>query len=155
MNINYHPAIGVDKLRAKINEVLEGDEPEAPVVKSAVVNKVLQAKKEALKLIRINVSCMNPAKKDWDGEVFTTGNSLTGTIRKFVQFNTTDGYHVPNMIYEMMKAKEYQLFYNEKSKNGVNVRKGKLTKEFVIDVLDPLTPEELKDLAKVQNARGD
>ena len=104
----------------------------------------------ANELVRINVTCMNPAKKEWAGEIFTVGNNAVGTIKKFVPFNTEDGWHVPRMILQVMQARQCQIFYTEKQKNGVKVRKGKLIKEFGIEILPPLTEEELEELARRQ-----
>ncbi len=50
----------------------------------------------------------------------------------------------------MIKARECQLFRDEKAKNGVKIRKGFLIREFAVEVLDPLTEEELKELARRQ-----
>lgn len=104
----------------------------------------------ANELVRINVTCMNPAKKEWAGEIFTVGNNAVGTIKKFVPFNTEDGWHVPRMILQVMQARQCQIFYTEKQKNGIKVRKGKLIKEFGIEILPPLTEEELEELARRQ-----
>jgi len=57
---------------------------------------------------------------------------------------------VPRILYEMIKARECQIFYTEKAKNGIAIRRGKLIKEFAIDVLPPLTKDELSELARRQ-----
>lgn len=111
---------------------------------------VARIKADAEKLIRVRVTCMNPAKKEWHGEIFTVANRPVGTLKKFVPFNADDGWHVPKMILDVIRARECQVFVTTKSKNGISVRKGRLIKEFAIEVLDQLTPEELADLARVQ-----
>lgn len=162
LGIKYHPSIGVDSLRAKVTAKLNDEpDPEAAVAAPSLTKaaapaeesenaKRVRLKKEANKLIRVNITCMNPAKKEWDGEIFTTGNLLVGTFRKFVPFNTTDGYHIPQIIYNMIKGRECQIFVTKKSKGGVTVREGKLIKEFAIEILDPLTQNELDELARRQ-----
>ena len=110
----------------------------------------LRRKREASELVRIRLTCMNPNKREWEGEIFSAGNSLVGTFTKYVPFNVDDGWHVPQIILEMIRARQCQIFYTEKSRNGVNVRKGKLIKEFNVEVLPPLTPAELHDLAQRQ-----
>ena len=161
LGLAYHPSIGLDKLREKVKEALS-DEPVSKVekVKAEVVvaepaeetqnQRISRLRKEANALIRIRVSCMNPAKKEWDGEIFTVGNSAIGTIKKFVPFNSEDGWHVPNVIYQMMRDRQCQIFVNSKTSQGVTTRQGKLIKEFAIEILDPLTKEELADLAQRQ-----
>lgn len=111
---------------------------------------VARIKADAEKLIRVRVTCMNPAKKEWHGEIFTVSNRAVGTLKKFVPFNADDGWHVPKMILDVIRARECQVFVTTKSKNGISVRKGRLIKEFAIEVMDQLTKEELADLARVQ-----
>ena len=93
---------------------------------------------------------MNPAKAEWDGEIFVAGNSLIGSIKKFVPFNADDGWHVPNIILQMLRERQCQIFVTEKDSRGNKIRKGKLIREFAIEVLEPLTEEELHDLAQRQ-----
>jgi hypothetical protein len=93
---------------------------------------------------------MNPAKKEWDGEIFTAGNSLVGSMTKYVPFNADDGWHVPRIIYQQLVQRQCQVFTTVRDSRGNTSRKGKLIKEFAIEVLPMLTAEELKDLAQRQ-----
>lgn len=155
MNIEYHPSIGVAKLRQKIEEHLNA-EPAKPAVATAKPGQETEGQRrqrlmdEAGKQVRVIVSCKNPAKKEWPGQLFSAGNSLVGTFTKFVPFDNEEGWHIPHIIFQQIKAAEYQSFYTEKSKNGVSIRRGKLVKEFAVEVLDALTPEELHELAQRQ-----
>ena len=162
LGLKYHPSISAEKLREKIAAHLaDQPDPEAATTKTkeaepvaAVVETAAQKrfrmKQEALKLVRIRVTCMNPAKKEWDGEIFTVGNAAIGSVKKFVPFNVEDGWHVPHCIYEMMKNRMCQVFVSGKTKNGVTTREGKLIREFAIEVLPQLTKEELDELARRQ-----
>lgn len=153
LGIKYHPSISLAKLKEKVSEGLADETPEEVIVKPGKETDVqLKARKrrEANALIRIRVSCMNPNKKEWDGEIITTGNTNTGTIKKFVPFNSDEGYHVPHMIYEQLLQRQCQVFVTVKDNRGNKVRKGKLIKEFAIEVLPPLTEKELKELAQRQ-----
>ena len=110
-----------------------------------------EARREATKQVRINVTCMNPLKSEWDGEIITVGNNLVGTVSKFVPFNTVDGWHVPNIIYLMLKDRQFQQFSAKKVRPGQPAsRVTKLVREFAIEVLDPLTPQELAELKQRQ-----
>ena len=159
LGISYHPSIKLEKLRAKVKEFLADDgevdaEDEAPVAatkEKETANQLrVRKRKEANALVRVRVACMNPNKKEWDGEIITTGNSAVGTIKKYVPFNAEDGYHVPRMIYEQLLQRQCQVFYTHKDSKGNKSRKGKLIKEFSIELLPPLTAGELKDLAQRQ-----
>jgi hypothetical protein len=156
MGISYHPSIGLEKLREKVNASLSGaaEKAEEPAVVDPSVETANQRntrlKREASKLVRIRVTCMNPAKKEWEGEIFSVGNAVVGSFTKYVPFNIDEGWHVPQMIYQMMKDRECQIFYTVSDSRGNKTRKGKLVKEFSIEVLPPLTKEELHELAQRQ-----
>ena len=156
MGLDYHPSIGVDKLRSKVLTALtnasEGDIVAAVETVQAESAKARQfrLRNEANKLVRIRVSCMNPAKKEWDGELLTAGNSVVGSFTKFVPFNVEDGWHVPHIIYLQLLQRQCQIFITVKDARGNNSRKGKLIKEFAIEVLDDLSGDELQDLAQRQ-----
>jgi hypothetical protein len=164
MGIKFHPSVGVETLRKKIQDELDGnksddleseeDKPKASKEGLAFkpetkLEMQLRLRKEASKLVRVNVTCMNPNKKDWPGEVFTFSNSFVGTHRKFVPFNTTEGYHVPTVIYNMIVERQFVSHYTV-TENGKPINKQKLVKEFAVEVLPSLTENELKDLAQRQ-----
>jgi len=159
LGISFHPSIKLEKLRDKINAKLEGDSEEEAeeVVVAAGAPKGetqselrLRKRKEASELVRIRVTCMNPAKKEWDGEIITTGNSAVGTFKKYVPYNNEDGWHVPRIIYNQLLERKCQIFVTDKDGRGNKVRKGKMIREFAIEVLPQLTPAELRDLAQRQ-----
>jgi hypothetical protein len=181
MGIPYHPNIGVDKLRAKVAAAIDGTpqptEPVEPIepedaadimlvtgapnqrpVAAAVVEETpnqrrLRLKKDATALVRIKLSCMNPAKKEWEGEIFTAGNSLIGSVKKFVPFNADEGWHVPRIIFNVIRDRMCQVFITIKDAKGNSVRKGKLIREFNVEVLPNLTEVELAELATQQAMR--
>lgn len=166
LGITYHPSIGVEKLREKVNAKMAEDTSDAaaeapasegvPGVAPAETPAEFQQRmiNEATKLVRIRVACMNPVKKEWEGEIFTTGNAVVGTHKKYVPFNTEDGWHVPYIIYEMIKDRECQIFVTKTLPNGNKTRTGKLIKEFAVEILPQLTEEELKELAQRQAMAG-
>ena len=175
MGIPYHPAIGVAKLRDKVNAALndtvadEGvGEPDEEVIMEQVAiapkpsnqPKMTEAekqlmhhtrlRKEAHKLVRVRVTCMNPNKKNWPGEIISVSNAVIGTVKKFVPFNGEEGYHLPAVLLKMMKARQYQHFAQIKKPNGQKMAVSKLLPEFAIEVMNPLTEMELGDLKQRQ-----
>lgn len=154
MGISYHPSIGVDKLREKIQAHLDGEEakqPEEPKVEETKGKSRQDRRREAAELVRVNIACMNPLKKEWEGEIITAGNSEVGTFKKYVAFNTEEGYHIPRIILKQLQSRQCQTFYAAKDERGNRIRKSKLIKEFNIEILPPLTPEELAELARRQS----
>lgn len=162
MGISYHPSIGLEKLRDKVNGAVTGtaETAEQPVQAAQVQTtgasvetegqKRNRLKNEANRLVRIRVACMNPAKKEWEGEFFSAGNAVVGTMTKYVPFNADDGWHVPTMILKMIQDRQCQVFTTISDGRGNKTRKGKLIKEFSVEILPDLTPEELHDLAQRQ-----
>ena len=160
LGVKFHPSISAEKLREKIKAAQsegEGSVGEQPEGKSAAgtkeespAAKKLRLKREGLKLVRVNITCMNPAKKEWEGEIFTVSNNAVGTVKRYVPFNTEDGWHVEHILLEQLRERQCQIFVTEKDSRGNKVRKGKLIREFAIEVLDPLTEEELRELAQRQ-----
>lgn len=154
MGVSYHPSIGLEKLREKVNAAMSPPAEKTPVVLSKAVETVNEAKlrlrKECSKLVRLRLTCMNPAKKEWEGEIFTCGNSVVGTFTKYVPFNNDEGWHVPQIIVNMLEERKCQVFYTAVDSRGNKSRKGKLIKEFAVEILPDLSPSELHDLAQRQ-----
>ena len=159
LGVKFHPSISLEKLREKVNAAVTSDgvatseeeaKDHAEPKQETIGEKRKRLKTEALKLVRIRLTCLNPAKKEWEGEIITVGNSLIGSVKKFVPFNADDGWHVPHVIYQQLKERQCQVFYTATDARGNKVRKGKLIKEFAIEVLPPLTKEELDELARRQ-----
>lgn len=163
LGVKYHPSIGLEKLREKVNAAIEGTEAVAEnVQEEAEVAQPQEVKtetenerrgrmrREANKLIRIRVTCMNPAKREWEGEIFTAGNSVVGSFTKFVPFNNDEGWYVPQIILKQIEQRQCQIFVTQKDGRGNSVRSGKLIKEFAVEILPDLSPKELQELAQRQ-----
>lgn len=154
LGISYHPSIKAEKLHTKIQEALadkvdpDADKvaPEASQVKEA--NSQAEVKKDQLTLHRVRVTSMNPQHATHDGTMITTGNKLTGSIRKFVKYN--EPWHVPMIILEQLKNAKFQQHYDTKGKNNRTIQRSKMVPTYAIEYLDALTPKELKELARVQ-----
>ncbi len=177
LGIDFHHATGEIKLQELIDEKKfatsappetgettdEPNEPE-PEVKvepeAEVVEKPLtKGKRLSLirnhqkSLIRVILRCNNDNKKEWKGEIFKVANSLHAFTR-FVPFDNEKGWHIERAIFDTIKEKKCQKFKEKKLPNGMKSRIGFLVNEYTIEVLPDLTPDELKDLAAEQAARG-
>lgn len=149
LDIKYHPSISAEKLAEKIENAGKVEEPEVEEPVKAETPEEL--KKEATALVRCRVTCMNPAKREWEGELFCVGNKYIGTIKKYVPYGVE--WHVPRVIFNMIKEKECQVFISEKRRTGTGnatSRTGRLIKEFAVEELPQLTEKELKALAQRQ-----
>ncbi len=177
MGITYSNNIGVDALRKKIDDKMEGrNDGDTPAPTTPVANPLAgdtaasvsaepvkkltlgqYLRQDAMKLIRLRITNLDPKKADLPGEIFTVANEYIGTVRKYVPFGeaTDEGFHVPNCIYEILKNRE---FLQIKSKTHPVTKQVIVTqrwvREFGLEVLDPLTPEEIATLAAAQTASG-
>lgn len=170
MGIKYKANIPTAKLKELVNARLTGestpdddDEDEDTEItkpvkatkapKETIPQRNARLRKEASRLVRVRISCMNPAKKEWEGEIFTVANAAVGTFKKYVPFDVEDGWHVPEIILKMIQARKCQVFTTVRNDRGQKIRKGKLIKEFAVEILDDLTPAELERLARQQAMR--
>jgi hypothetical protein len=168
MGLKVSGNIGLDTLREKVKAAIEGrpeasddsDEPaatDAPM-KETRAQMVERIQKEAMKLIRVRITCMNPAKTEYTGEFFCVANRFIGEVKKFIPYGngfTDNGYHIPHVLYEEMKSRKFTQIKTQR-RNGIDVivpEELREVPEFSIEVLPPLTVEELNDL-KIQQAQS-
>ena len=118
MGLEYHPSIGVGKLKAKIEKAKE------PVAtkKVAVMNK-MEARKEhiqnAKKLVRLRVVNMNPVRRESKGEYFSVSNKMIGTVQRFVPFDVE--WHVEDVLYKTIKNRKFRKTIEESDGKGGKV----------------------------------
>lgn len=111
---------------------------------------------EKMKLIRVRITNLDPKKKDLPGEIITVANEYLGTVRKFVPFGevTDNGFHVPQCIYDMLKERTFVSIKTRKDAKGQTIVEHQNAREFALEVLPQLTPEELAQLSAAQAAAG-
>ena len=113
--------------------------------------------KLAMKLIRVVVTPNDPAMVNYPGLIFTvgaTGLNNGRMVKKFVPFNNEEGWHVPQIILNQIEYGQMQKFKTVTRANGEKVLEPYLTKKFNVQILDPLTPEELKRVAAANKIAG-
>lgn len=169
LGIKYHHRSGATKIQILIDQHLVKayntpneapiQDPVAPVIVHKLpVQQVVpmtqehfnrqraaDARRTVGKLVRFRCQNMNPNKKDWPGEILSAGSAKLGTFKKFIPFDG-EPYHVPLIIFNVMKDKMCSIFSNSKNARGHNVRTSRLIHEYSIEELPPLTQKELKEL---------
>ncbi len=148
--LTYKENIPTDRLRALVYGAVDDVNEPVAVVEESPADKRLRIRNAALKLIRVNITCMNPAKAAYTGELFTIGNSIIPTITKMVPFGTPEGYHIPQILLDHIKGKEFQTFIPKKGKNGIDTVTSKCIREYAVEILPSLTPTEIQEIAKLQ-----
>ena len=183
MGLNISNNIGLDTLKKKIEEhqaaKAQGDVPatgdiqgapatahmnplaqseQTPVQTPHQKQKSLrqQLRDEQMKLVRIRIQNLDDKKKDLPGEIFTVANEYIGVVRKYIPYTegaSEDGYHVPYCIYQMLKDRKF-VSIRTVGKKGQETVETRMAREFALEVLPQLTPEELERLAQAQIAAG-
>jgi len=113
-------------------------------------------KAEANKLIRVIVRSNNPLKRDHAGDIFTVGNKLLNggkSVKKYIPYNNEDGWHIPNILYEHLLAAECQIF-KKVTRNNQEFMEPTNIKAFNVEVLPPLTEDEIEKLRVKQKSTG-
>ena len=109
---------------------------------------------DAMKLIRVIVRPNDPLKLESTGEIFTVGNATVNNgraVKKFIPFNNEEGWHIPNIIYQNIKAAECQIF-KKMTRNGQDTMEAMKIKAYNIEVLPALTQDEIDKIAIKQKA---
>jgi hypothetical protein len=112
---------------------------------------------EEMKLIRVRIQCLDPKKANLPGELLTVANEYLGNVKKFIPYGeaTDGGYHIPNILYKTLEARRFLNIRTLKDKRtGATRVESTWAKEFAIEVLPPLTQEELNRLKTAQLAAG-
>ena len=174
MGITFSNNIGLDALKTKIEEHKQASEaktqtqapaqtneqqPEAQAEnqkKAKTISLRAHLQKEKMKLVRLRITNLDPKKKDLPGEIITVANEHLGTVRKFVPFGevTDNGYHIPQCIYDMLKERTFVSIKTRKDAKGQTIVEHQNAREFSLEVLPPLTADELAKLGAAQQAAG-
>ena len=183
MKIGYSNNIGVDALKAKIAAAMEGQKPTSDNSQQAEATQAQQAQNgngdvnaltststkptkklslrqhlinEKMKLVRVRITNLDPKKKDLPGEIITVANEYLGTVRKFVPFGevTDNGYHIPQCLYDVLKERTFVNIKVRKGSKGEEIVEHQNAREFSLEVLPPLSADELAKLAASQSAAG-
>lgn len=159
LGLQFHPSIGYDKLYDKVKAFRNSEgvasapiAPDAGLVPETEKELHTRIRKSMRKLVRVEVQCLDPLKKEWSGEVLTVSNDAF-TIRRMVPFNTP--WHIEEALLHMMEEKEYQYFVEKRLANGFKTKEARSGKTYSIKRLDPLTEKELGLLAIKQAQQGE
>lgn len=151
MNIKYAGNISTDALRERVNAALTAT-PSVAATAVAAQGKGYEIKRKATALVRVRITCLNPSKRDSEGEFFRTGNKYVPTISRFVPFEQDT--HIEQMLLTLIQNREYSIVVHEKNAEGRKSPVRKQRKEFQVEILEPLSKEELAKLAESQIKRN-
>lgn len=166
IGVTFSNNISAETLREKIRAKLDGEvskeestevnplDEDKPATTETLAQKM---QREQMRLIRLRITNLDPKKKDVPGEIITVANRYLGTVRKYIPFGevTDNGYHVPYCIYTELQSRQFLNIRTIKDpRTGTNRIETSLAREFALEILPPLTKEELERLATSQIAAG-
>jgi len=168
--VTVHHKTGTKKLASTLAEVrtkeykedpknsdLTGPSEAARAAKEKHLAAMQTPEKLAMKLTRVVVTPNDPAMVNYPGLIFSvgaTGLNNGRMVKKFVPFNNEEGWHVPQILLNQIENGQMQKFKTVVRPNGEKVLEPYLTKKFNVRILDPLTPEELKEVAAANKVAG-
>lgn len=142
MNLQFAPNIQTEKLRELILKAIDPDTTEeVPKVRK------LSYREEAMKLVRIILFNNDPSEKDTESVTITVCNDKIPSFSRNIPFNKP--WHVEQIILNVIADKEF-LVKAVDGKGMYDPEKSYLRKKYTIQLLNPLTEEELKELAEKQ-----
>ena len=146
-------AVKPKKSGLTIKELLKMDpnKEEDPLIRRRIVRA------KALRLSRVRITNMDPTDASVPGMLLSVQNKYTGKVQKYIPFGeeSENGYHVPEILLDWLRSQTYALRKEIKGgKVGIKQYKTTQVKKFGIEVLEPLTKEELAAMALRQSAAG-
>lgn len=112
-----------------------------------------QKKREYLETkVRVQVTCNDPMKAAWQGEIIEVSNNLISRKKEFVPFNVP--WHVNRFILNALEEKTFTQHYTVKTPKGM-VNRHRLAKAYNVTPLPALTKEEIQAIARKQLAAKD
>lgn len=152
LGISYSNNIGLETLRKRIEAKLDGaDKAEEEEEVKHTPSPLQKKRKEALQLVRVNITSMENTKNNLSGEIFTVSNNVIGTVKRYIPFG--QDWHIERIFLDTLREKQFQRFTSVNTTNG-SVRRAMLVPAYAIQELPPLTEKELDELRKSQMARN-
>ena len=157
LGVSYHPAQKAETIQHNIDEFLsnqqvveaaaEAPKADKPETEAEMVDRI---KKEALALVPVTVTSMDPADTNLTGVVISVGNRKLGQVSKAIPFGYK--WYMPKILLEHM---EKQMFCRSSmvpvpGVPGQERLNTQWIKKYAIQYHPMPTPEELAELAKAQ-----
>lgn len=128
------------------------DDQDEPVAEVSEMDKIKALEDDALRLIRVIVTPNDVNKREFQSELFQTGNSVLGTISRAVPFGVE--WHVEHILLQSIQERQMHIMIKRKNQKNEEYYESKLVPAYTVQVLPPLTQEELNELARTQMARN-
>lgn len=114
--------------------------------------KHINVRNDANRLVRCVVTCHNSDKANMSGELFSAGNKSVDFITKYVPFGVP--WYIPQVLVNAIKEKKYTRYIKEHLPDGSTKRSTTLAPAYNVEILGPISQEELEGIRKKQLAEG-
>ena len=156
LGLTYASNISTDKLRDLINQANEPVEvkQDTSVNKSGsnVEDEAMALRLELTKKIRVMITCNDPLMKDWDMTPYYSFSNSTITLDS-ITIPLGVEWHIPNAYVGMLQAMECKIPVKTKDEKGRPITTRRTVKKYNVNILPPLTAEELEALKMAQVMR--
>ena len=107
----------------------------------------------AKQIVRVSITCVNPAKSELESDLYTIFSSSIGRVSQVIPYQAPNGHHMPRCLVDFLRAKTFTSFKPSNIKAGENGcdREHFDTPEFIIRDLPPLTAEEYNRIVQRQD----
>ncbi len=152
LGITYSPNIKYETLKAKVVASKTPVEDELKATNAVVVDAIQAQRLEMTKLIRCIISSNDPAMREHDTTPFySVSNSLITLPKRTFPLNVE--WHVPQAFINFMGEMKCGIPTKTKDEKGRTITTRKSIKKYNINILPPLTEEELASLKAAQIMR--
>ena len=147
MGLKYNGNISATTLQERINQALAVDD-EVVEIPVKPTNPVAEMRKQATRLLRVTITPMDVLKRDYRGEFFEISNRVL-KVKRFIPYGVPS--HIEAVLLNEIRNRKFRMTIPATRESGAESR---LVTAYAIQELPPLTEQELKNLAKAQQARN-
>ncbi len=153
LGLTYASNISTDKLRDLVNQANEPVEVKQTNKSTATAeDDVMALRLELTKKVRVMITCNDPLMKDWDMTPYYSFSNSTLTLESITVPLGVE-WHIPNAYVGMLQAMECKIPVKSKDEKGRTITIRRTVKKYNVNILPPLTAEELETLKTAQIMR--
>jgi hypothetical protein len=150
LGVDYHPAMKAETIQFKIDEFLSSapDIIQPPVKDETAAQRSDRRLKEAMALIPVTVTSMDPADTNLTAVVVSVGNKKLGQVSKAIPFCYK--WYMPRILVNAMRRKNFVRSSMVPVPGGNERLQMQTIPKYAIQEHELPTPKELAELARVQ-----
>lgn len=158
LGITYSPNIKYATLKMKVDAAIQAELPRPDKDEVTKTPEVLEAEKnqaiklDLTKLVRCMIVSNDPAMKEWDMTPYYSFSNSTITLDS-ITIPLGVEWHIPNAYVGMLQAMECKIPVKTKDEKGRPITIRRSVKKYNVNILPPLTAEELEALKMAQVMR--